>query len=171
MKDTHYEIERRFLIRYPDLCWLDTAAEKSAIVQTYLLSAEKGITERVRKRGGKEAFVYTHTTKKRISAARRIEIEEEIDEAQYRRLLQRADPARRTIEKTRYCLRENDLLFEIDVFPFWNDRAILEIELDDENQPFHIPAMIQCLREITRDKRYTNASLARAIPQDKIEEA
>ena len=106
MKDTHYEIERRFLIRYPDLCWLDTAAEKSAIVQTYLLSEEKGITERVRKRGGKEAFVYTHTTKKRISAARRIEIEEEIDEAQYRRLLQRADPARRTIEKTRYCLRE-----------------------------------------------------------------
>ena len=170
MQDTHFEIERRFLIRYPDLLWLEAAAYKTEIIQTYLLSSEKGLTERVRKRGLDGEYTYTHTLKRRVSAIRRIESEESIDEARYLALLQRADPARRTIEKRRYCLHENGLVFEIDLFPFWSDRALMEVELCDERQPFVIPDQIHCLREVTDDRRYTNASLARRIPQENIQE-
>ena len=32
------------------------------------------------------------------------------------------------IRKTRYCLTYKNQYFEIDIYPFWNDKAILEIE-------------------------------------------
>ena len=59
-------------------------------------------------------------------------------------------------------------MFEIDVYPFWNDRAIMEIELDDEGQEIIFPPEIQIIREVTSDKRYTNSSLARQVPYDNI---
>ena len=64
MDQTPYEIERKYLIRYPDLAWLEARAEPSRITQTYLLNGE-GCTERVRSRETDGRTVYTHTTKKR----------------------------------------------------------------------------------------------------------
>ena len=104
MKDIHYEIERKYLIRRPAAAWLAAEAEGTEITQTYLLSAP-GVTERVRRRGRDGVFTYTHTTKTKLSDLRRIEDEEEISEAEYRRLLERADPARTIIDKTRWCFR------------------------------------------------------------------
>jgi CYTH domain-containing protein len=43
-----------------------------------------------------------------------------------------ADPSCRPIRKTRYCLTYKNQYFEIDVYPFWNDKAIIEIEQSDE---------------------------------------
>ena len=59
-------------------------------------------------------------------------------------------------------------MFEIDLFPFWEDRAILEIELQDEAQPVEFPPEIEILKEVTEDRRYTNSSMAKEIPQDRI---
>lgn len=168
MQKNGLEIERKFLIRYPDLGWLEAAAEKTEIRQTYLVSPEPGWTERVRRRGLDGNYIYTHTAKKKLGPLRRIEREEEISEAEYASLLKRADPGRRCIEKLRYCLRENGLLYEIDLFPFWQDRAFLEIELEDEGQPICLPAQIHCIREVTQDPRYTNAALAGHIPEEEI---
>ena len=167
MDKTPYEIERKFLIRCPDIEGLTASAEPSQITQTYLLGAE-GCTERVRSRTAAGRTVYTHTVKQRLSAVRRIEIEHEIPREEYEALLQRADPEARTIEKTRWCLRENGFLYEIDVFPFWEDRAFLEVELTDESQPFPWPEQIALIREVTDDRRYTNAALAREIPQEEL---
>ena len=72
-----------------------------------------------------------------------------------------ADPALRPIRKTRYCLTWEEQYFEIDVYPFWQDRAILEIELSDENAPIRFPKELKVLREVTEDEEYRNASLAR----------
>lgn len=167
MKNDAYEIERKFLIRYPDLDYLRQNAESSQIVQTYLLS-RKGETARVRKRGREGAWVYTHTVKQRLSDLRRIEREREISEKEYQDLLKSADPARKPIVKTRWCLPYNGKLFEIDVFPFWKDRAYMEIELADEAEPVELPPEIRVIREVTGDRRYTNAALAREIPYDVI---
>lgn len=46
---------------------------------------------------------------------------------------------RRQIRKDRYCLTYENQYFEIDVYPFWNDKAILEIELSDEKSRHQIP--------------------------------
>ena len=76
MKDSIYEIERKYLIRYPDRELLDRCAEKTEITQTYLQS-RGGPTARVRKRGLDGTYVYTHTQKTRISDVKRIELERE----------------------------------------------------------------------------------------------
>ena len=100
---------------------------------------------------------------------RRIEVEREIGQSEYERLLLKADPERKPIEKDRYCLRSGDYLFEIDVYPFWNEQAILEIELTDESQSFPWPEGIVCIREVTEDRRYTNSALARRIPEEELQ--
>ena len=162
-----YEIERKFLIRMPDVDWLKTVAEASQIVQIYLKS-EENCSERVRARTANGRTVYTHTKKTHVSSIRRIELEHEVDRESYEQLLRRADPQRRPIEKTRYCLAKNGLLYEIDIFPFWTRQAFLEIELQDENQPIQWPEEFISIREVTDDKRYTNAALALEIPEEDL---
>lgn len=95
MNQNGYEIERKFLICRPEEAWLEKNCQGSDIVQTYLKSEAAGRKERVRRREGKNGVVYTHTRKRRLSDLRREEQEREISEAEYRALLQRADPARR----------------------------------------------------------------------------
>lgn len=170
MEDNCFEIERKFLIRYPDLDWLDRVANKTEITQTYLIKDNPAMSERVRKRGRDGEYIYTHTSKLRVNAMRRVELEHEISEEEYCRLLERADPERRTIEKIRYALPANGLVYEIDVFPFWKDRAFLEIELRDEEQSFVWPEQFRCIREVTSDDRYLNSALAVSIPEENIQE-
>lgn len=163
-----FEIERKFLIAMPDQALL-AGASRSRIEQTYLLG-EEGTTERVRMREYPERTEYTHTTKRKINALRREELEETIDRTAYAALLRRADPERRPIEKQRCCLPYEGQLLEIDIFPFWKDYAILEIELEEEGQTFSLPAEIRVLREVTEDARYTNSALSREIPDPAREE-
>ena len=160
------EIERKFLIEYPDIKLLESmaGADRSEISQTYLIG-EKGTSERVRmrKRGGKT--VYTHNTKIKLSAMKRIEMEDEVSEEEYNELLKRADPKCRTIEKVRFCIPHGDLVCEIDVFPFWTDKAFLEIEMPSEDTEVSLPAYVKLIREVTDDNRYTNHALAINLPE------
>ena len=158
------EIERKYMIAMPDIDFLQTL-DGSEIVQTYLVG-EEWATERVRKRGRHGAYVYTHTIKYKISNMSRREEEREISSEEYEQLLKRADPERNTIEKIRYCHEHAGLIWEIDVFPFWKDKAFMEVELQDEHQTLDFPPEISIIRELTDDKRYTNAALAKQIPED-----
>ena len=166
MNQNGYEIERKFLIRRPAAAWLEANCEGSDIIQTYLKTEATGHSDRVRRREGKDGVVYTHTVKRRISDLRREEQEREISEGEYLALLQRADPERRSIEKRRYVLAYEGKDFEIDVYPFWQDRAVMEIELADEAEAVQLPPEIEIIKEVPQDRRYTNAALAREIPLD-----
>ncbi|MGN0982675.1 MAG: hypothetical protein ACI4O0_07280 [Candidatus Limivicinus sp.] len=166
MNQNGYEIERKYLIRRPAAAWLEENCEGSDIIQTYLKAEVSGHSDRVRRREGKSGVVYTHTVKRRISDLRREEQEREIDEAEYRALLQRADPERRVIEKRRYVLAYGGKDFEIDVYPFWQEKAVMEIELTDEAETVTLPPEIEIIKDVTADRRYTNAALAMAIPED-----
>ena len=52
-----------------------------------------------------------------------------------RELLARADPARRSVEKTRWRIPYAGHILEIDVFPFWRRQAFCEAELTREDEP------------------------------------
>lgn len=158
------EIERKYMIAMPDADFLE-AIGYTEIVQTYLLG-EKGSTERVRKRGREGDYAYTHTIKYKISNMSRREEEHEISHEEYSLLLKRADPERNSIEKRRYCYEYADKLWEIDVFPFWADKAFMEIELSSEDEEIVFPPEITVIRELTDDKRYTNAAIAKYIPEE-----
>lgn len=166
MNQNGYEIERKYLIRRPAEAWLEANCQGTDIIQTYLKTEAPGHSDRVRRRAGKNGVVYTHTVKRRITDLRREEQEREIDEAEYQTLLQRADPERRSIEKRRYVLAYDGKEFEIDVYPFWQDKAVMEIELSEETETVKLPPQIEIIRDVTADRRYTNAALAREIPVD-----
>ena len=157
-----FEIERKFLIEYPDLKWLSSVpnCQRVEIIQTYLKS-EEGEEVRVRQRGFDGHYIYFQTTKRRVSDIKRVEIERRLTEREYLRLLMNADTTRRQIRKDRYCLTYGNQYFEIDVYPFWDDKAIAEIELSDENMTVTFPREIKVIREVTGDEAYKNASLAR----------
>ncbi len=156
------EIERKFLIEYPDIAFLENnpSCRRAEITQIYLKSAN-GEEKRVRKRCENGEAVYYHTVKKRVTDVKRIEIETVISEKEYLELLTDADSSMRPIVKTRYCLEYGNHLFEIDVYPFWNDKAVAEVELDDENEAVAFPKEIKVIKEVTDDKAYKNSSLAK----------
>ena len=156
------EIERKFLIEYPDIDWLENSpnCKKIEIIQTYLKSGENEEV-RVRQRGMNGNYIYFKTIKRKVDDLKRIEIERRLSKDDYLTLLMEADTEKRQIRKNRYCLMDNNQYFEIDVYPFWNDKAILEIELSDENTEIVFPKRIKIIKEVTDDENYKNASLAK----------
>ena len=92
---------------------------------------------------------------------KRVEEEERLTQEEYLSLMVQADPAYRPIRKERYCLSENGLCYEIDIYPDWPDKAIMEIELYSENQEIGFPEGIDVIREVTNDGAYSNHELAR----------
>ncbi len=157
-----YEIERKFLIEYPDVAALEKLpnCQRVEISQTYL-KAPEGEESRVRQRGKDGSYIYYQTTKRELSDRKRVEIERRLSQDEYLRLLMEADPKCRPIRKTRYCLTYDNQYFEIDVYPFWEDKAILEIELSDENTEIRFPEMLKVIREVTGEETYKNHSLAK----------
>ncbi len=157
-----FEIERKFLIGYPDVKWLESMpnCQRIEIIQTYL-KAPEGEERRVRQRGIDGSYVYYQTTKRRVSDLKRVEVERRLSQSEYLRLLMEADTSCRQIRKTRYCLTYKNQYFEIDVFPFWEDKAIAEIELSDEGQQIEFPEKLRLIKEVTGDEEYTNAALAK----------
>ena len=157
-----FEIERKFLIEYPDIKWLESIpnCRRIEIIQTYL-NSDKDEEVRVRQRGFDGHYIYFQTTKRKVNDLKRVEIERRLSEADYLRLLMNADTTRHQIRKDRYCLTHENQYFEIDIYPFWNDRAIAEIELSDENAQIKFPKQIKVIKEVTDDDFYKNASLAK----------
>jgi len=162
-----YEIERKFLIEMPDLTALLRlpGCHREEITQTYLLSSP-GDEERVRKRGRGYDFVYTRTLKRDVpdSTRKRIQHEKSISAPEYLEALASANPKLMTIKKDRYCFLHNNQHFEVDIYPFWDTHAILELELHDERQTIDFPPQLQVVFEVTDDPRFKTRALAQSIP-------
>ena len=161
------EIERKFLIKMPDLNALDenelcAAAE---ISQTYICTPDLA-RARIRKRTFNGKTVYIKTIKQRISPVSRIEIETKITQEEYNTLLQYADKSRNTINKVRRYIVYGGKYFELDVYSFWANQATLEIELLSEDEDFELPPFIEVIRDVTADESYSNSALAKQIPKE-----
>ena len=157
-----FEIERKFLIEYPDLELLGKLdnCRRVEIIQTYL-NSDGNDEIRVRQRGENGHYIYVKTTKRFVTNMKRVEIEKRLSQDEYIKLLMDADTTRHPIRKDRYCITYDSQYFELDVYPFWNDKAIIEIELNDENAPIKFPDFIHIIKEVTHDSEYKNSYLAR----------
>jgi len=158
-----FEIERKYLIQYPDLKLLERLpnCRRIDIIQTYLVSLDPGEELRIRQRGMDGNYTYYLTRKRTVTGLKRVETERRLSKDEYLALMMNADPAYRQIRKTRYCLAHGSQYFEIDIYPFWTDRAILEVELRDEGEAVAFPDFLEVIREVTEDDAYRNHSLAR----------
>ncbi len=162
-----YEIERKFLIAYPDVSVLRAmdGCHVARIEQTYLLATD-GVARRVRRLESERGVRYIETVKRRVSDLRAVEEERELTAEEYASLLTLADPMRRTIDKTRYSVPYGGHTVEVDVYDFWQDRATAEVELASEDEAVMLPDFLTVIREVTADARYKNVNLARELPED-----
>ena len=160
------EIERKYLIDMPNISEIASIVpiRSSDITQTYLISSNGD--DRVRKRVYAHQTVYTRTRKKPISDMSRIEIEEQIAEPEYTELIKNSDPDMATVHKTRYEVTYKSKCFEIDVYPFEKERAIMEIELNNESETFEFPPFVKILKEVTTDKDFSNKTIAKKLKSE-----
>ena len=164
-----YEIERKYLIYYPDIKELDKMPNctKIDIVQTYLKS-DNDVERRIRARGIDGDYLYYLTEKRKISNLKRVEIERKLTQDEYLSLLMEADNSLHTIHKTRYCLVDNNQYFEIDIYPEWDNQAIMEIELSSEDEKIQIPKFIKIIKDVTDEGCYKNYQMAKDMPKQLV---
>ena len=160
---------KKFLIYYPNLKKLDELPNctKVEISQTYL-KKEDDTERRIRARGIDGAYLYYLTEKKKVSNITRIETERKLTQEEYLRYLMEADPNLKTIRKTRYRLTYNNQYFEIDIYPEWDNQAIMEIELSSEDEEIKTPKFINIIKEVTDDERYKNYAMAKEMPKQLV---
>ncbi len=166
------EIERKYLIDRPPQKVLDgLKAVKTSIVQTYLKSSDPDMERRIRQRGSvKEGFSYYYTEKSPTEdPAIRVEREEKIAVSKYVALMIEADPATKQIKKDRYCFAYKGKYFELDIYDsensFWNEKAILEVELSSAEDTIVIPEELLTneVVDVTDDKKYRNYEIAKFL--------
>ncbi len=166
----HCEIERKYLIRYPDIKTLQTqkGVEQWEIVQIYLTVSGPGETRRIRQVVSGGEIKYYKTFKKHLTSLTNEEDEGEIDQLEYIHLCQEQQPGCKPVGKTRYRIPYEGHILEFDIYPFWNDRAILEIELEREDEGAAIPDYVQIIRDVSTDPAYKNRSLAENVIYEEI---
>ncbi|MEE9253978.1 MAG: CYTH domain-containing protein [Pseudomonadales bacterium] len=144
------EIERKFLVG--DTAFLAGHVGKP-LKQAYLASGN-AIMVRVRIAGA-QAWL---TLKGPTVGRSRPEFEYEIPRSDARELMELA-PHAPIVEKTRFRIPREDLVWEVDVFQGANAGLVTaEVELENEDQQIAVPPWIE--REVTEDARYANANLA-----------
>jgi CYTH domain-containing protein len=147
------EIERKFLVKGDG--WRKSAEPGIFCRQGYLTEGSGEATVRVRLLGDK-GFLTIKGPTKGIS---RPELEYEIPCADAEYILDHLCDGG-IVAKMRYILNHNGLCWELDEFAEDNAGLITaEIELDREDQPFEKPEWLG--KEVSLDRRYTNAALAR----------
>lgn len=166
----HCEIERKYLIQFPDIKTLQAqrGAEQWEIVQIYLTVPGPGETRRIRQVVSDGEIRYYKTFKRRLSDMSNEEAEQEIDQLEYIRLSQEQQPDCRPLNKTRYRIPYMGHVMEVDIYPFWTDRAILEIELEHESEGAAIPEYVRVIRDVSADPAYKNRSLAEKVIYEEI---
>jgi len=144
------EIERKFLLKNDN--WR-TIAKGKRYKQGYIKNDTSSVV-RVRI-AGRRAFL---TIKAKVNATTRLEYEYRIPRNDAEEMLGSLCKTP-LIDKTRFVLKIDNLIWEIDEFYGDNDGLIVaEVELESEYQKITLPEWIG--EEVTDDPRYYNANLA-----------
>ena len=126
--------------------------QSTPLVQGYLAGSDQA-TVRVRI-AGNTAFL---TVKGRVKNLTRQEFEYEIPVADAQAMMDLCYP--RVVEKTRYKIPIDDLIWEVDDFAGTNQGLVLaEVELTSPEQVVSLPSWIGL--EVSDDPRYFNSYLA-----------
>jgi adenylate cyclase len=146
------EIERKFLVT--SRAFIEEAFLSNQIIQAYICSdPERTVRIRIK---SNQAFI-TIKGKGNDGGTTRMEWEKEIPVSEAKQLLSICEKG--IIDKTRYEIKSDQHVFEVDVFAGENEGLIIaEIELEDENEPFNKPTWLG--EEVTHDSRYYNAYLS-----------
>ncbi|MFH4965978.1 CYTH domain-containing protein [Gaetbulibacter sp. M235] len=147
------EIERKFLVKSLD--FKQEALKKTRIIQGFL-NTDKKRTVRIRLNEDK-GFI-TVKGQSDNEGLTRFEWEKEISKHEAESLLKLCEPG--VIDKTRYEIKVEKHIYEVDVFHGDNEGLIIaELELEHENEVFTKPNWIG--EEVTGNIKYYNSQLSK----------
>ena len=154
------EIERKFLVEMPDLERLEKlpGCRRVEIEQAYLPTTNDEKL-RIRKWVEDGQAIYYKTRRRRVNG-RRLEVEERLTQRSYMEMMEEAGAALQLLRKTRYSIPYQGQQFQLNVYPFWTDQAIVKIELNEENAQVQLPPELTLIREVTGEREYKDYTLA-----------
>lgn len=158
---------KKYLISMPNLKQLEKdfycKISKIEITRTYLVKKDNCVERSVVKRGSDGEYAFYYMEKTHQDGFDEIKVERRIDEKEYNMLISRDSGRLKELTKTRYGFVWNNKYYELDVFDFWKDKAILKVQHTDRSKEDEFPGIFNVRMDITNDESYTNYSLAQNI--------
>ena len=153
--------KRKYLIAMPDIGLLRSRYRAAGIemVQTYLAMTNPTIERRIRRQKNGEEELYFYTEKHLRPDGTKWDTERPITEKEYGRYMLEADPALRSVSKTKYRFVYDSCRFEIDVYPFSSERAVMFCY--SESPERSAPPEIEIISDVTGKREYKNKQLAK----------
>ena len=154
------EKKHKYLIEMPDLNQLVIRyrAVPYDMMQTYLNTTNPAIERRIRQQKNGADYLYFYTEKHTMPDNTKWDTEKPISQKEYVQYLMEGDMSLRSVRKTKYRFTYQDQRFELDIYPFSSDKAIMFRYSD--NDDVQIPPEVHILREVTGDPEYKNKQLA-----------
>lgn len=159
------EVYKKYLVSIPDFESLKEKVNLTKVDMTriYLLNEENENERSILQRGHFGDYAFYYTEKRHFDTFDRIEVERRLTKNEYVSLIGKADTRRKQINKTRYCFVWNNKYYELDVFEFWKDKAMLKVQLTDRDSEVEIPEFLQVIKDVSNNKNYTNYALAQNV--------
>jgi predicted ATPase/CYTH domain-containing protein len=155
--------KRKYLITMPDMNRLvvNYGAVPFEMVQHYLVGTNPTIERRIRRQKNGADYLYFYTEKHNMPDNTQWDTERPISGKIYLKYLLEADPNLQEVHKVKYRFNYGDGRFEIDVYPFSKEKAVMFGYSARENENLVIPEEIEILKDVTGDLEYKNKTLAR----------
>lgn len=153
--------KHKYLIQMPDMSAMIVkyGAVPFNMKQHYLVETNPTIERRIRqqKNGSDNLFFYTEKHTQPDSS--KWDTERPISQKEYNQYLLEVDPQLQEVRKTKYRFNYQGQRFEIDVYPFSQDKAVLFCYADHDE--IQLPPEIRVLQDVTGVLDYKNKTLAR----------
>ena len=155
--------KHKYLIAMPDMNQLivNYGAVPFEMTQDYLVMTNPNIERRLRKQKNGSDYLYFYTEKHRMPDGAVWDTERPISSKEYKKYLLEADMELQPVHKVKYRFNRDSQRFEIDVYPFSAERAVMFAYAGSDEANVTIPPEITILREVTGVPEYKNKTLAR----------
>ena len=150
-------VEKKYLIKMPDINQLikNKQCRKVHVKQHYIIDETKQEKEKiVLRRENNKNFYYKVNKKDNVKYSKSINAD------QYINKLEDENNKFYHIYKDRYYYIYDSRCIKIDVFPFWKDKAILEVDILNDRENIKFPKFIEVIEEVTDNEKYKNYYLA-----------
>ncbi|XP_014245404.1 TRPL translocation defect protein 14 isoform X2 [Cimex lectularius] len=137
------------------------------VVHNYLTNSHPSLQARLRKRGQKGHWSYTHTIRKPRLHGQVVEVKTQLTHRDYLNLLTQKDDSHFTIFKKRRCFLDSNQYFQLDIYkapchPRCNGLILLETysALEDGKLEQCMPKFLKVVCEVTGDPTYSMYNLS-----------
>ena len=155
--------KHKYLIAMPDMNRLvvNYGAVPFEMTQNYLVVTNPRIERRIRKQKNGSDYLFFYTEKHLMEDGTKWDTERPISSKEYKKYLLEAEPELQPVHKVKYRFNLDRQRFEIDVYPFSKEKAVMFAYAGSDDRDVTPPAEVTILREVTGDPEYKNKTLAR----------